>query len=100
LRWIRITGELLIKPSRIDVQIKINIYISSYLFWVITGTTSDTGLFRIDLGDISNGISHESKPLQLIKGDNLGSFTIDHTRFRLLVPLQAENTIIAVSLDG
>lgn len=67
---------------------------------MITGTTSDDGLFRLDLGEISNGIKHEDKPLQMIKGHNLGAFTVDHTRFRLLVPFQDDNTVMSVSLDG
>lgn len=67
---------------------------------MITGESLDSGLFRLDLGDISNGIKHESQPYQMIRGQSLGAFTVDHTRFRLLVPFQNENTIKAVSLDG
>lgn len=75
-------------------------FLCSYLFWVITGNSSECGLFRLDLGDISNGIKHEDKPMTMIKGGNLGAFTVDFTRFRLLVPVQDENTVFSVSLDG
>ncbi|XP_058444154.1 protein sevenless isoform X2 [Malaya genurostris] len=73
---------------------------NGYLFWVISSRTPDAGLFRLDLGDISNGVKHEIKPLQLNNHHNLGAFSIDHTSFRVLVPDQDANTVLAVSLDG
>lgn len=88
-------GGLNKKPDHIDVD-----PYNGYLFWVITGDTIDSGLFRLDLGDISNGVKHDVQPLPMIKGENLGAFTVDHTRFRLLIPLQNNNTVISVSLDG
>lgn len=83
------------KPDQIEVD-----PYNGYLFWVVTGTTHDTGLFRLDLANISNGVKHDDKPSQLIRGNNLGAFAIDHVRFRLLVPFQSENTIYSLSLDG
>jgi len=83
------------KPGHIEVD-----PYNGYLFWLIPGSTSNSGLFRLDLGDISNGVKHEVKPLQMIQGGNLGAFAIDHTRFRILVPSQNDNTMISVSLDG
>ncbi|XP_055536181.1 proto-oncogene tyrosine-protein kinase ROS isoform X2 [Wyeomyia smithii] len=73
---------------------------NGYLFWVISSRTPDAGLFRLDLGDISNGVKHEIKPLQLNNHHNLGAFSIDHTSFRVLVPDQDANTVLAISLDG
>ncbi|XP_050100949.1 protein sevenless isoform X2 [Anopheles aquasalis] len=95
---------------------------NGYLFWVIgdpgtgdpppqqpgadgqpspgvTGPTGPTGLFRLDLGDISNGVRHEIRPLQMVPGPHLGAFAIDHTNFRVLVADQRANTVLAVSLD-
>lgn len=73
---------------------------NGYLFWVIPGDEVDGGLYRLDLGDITNGMKHEMTPLLMIKGRNLGAFTVDHSRFRLSVPMQSENTIMSVSLNG
>ncbi|XP_055642898.1 proto-oncogene tyrosine-protein kinase ROS isoform X2 [Toxorhynchites rutilus septentrionalis] len=73
---------------------------NGYLFWVIGSRSADAGLFRLDLGDISNGVKHEIKPLQLNNRHNLGAFSIDHTSFRVLVPDQDANTVLAISLDG
>lgn len=79
----------------------INFTFHSYLFWVIAGgSTSSDGLFKLDLGEISNGIKHETKPIRLIERKKLGAFVVEATRFRLLVPFQNENTIMAVSLNG
>ncbi|XP_049539733.1 protein sevenless isoform X3 [Anopheles darlingi] len=98
---------------------------NGYLFWVIGGQTGGeqltdqqhqqqqqqqvsegpavtigpTGLFRLDLGDISNGVRYEIRPLQMISGPHLGAFAIDHTNFRVLVADQRANTVLAVSLD-
>ena len=81
------------------VHIEVDPY-NGYLFWVIPNDDIDSGLYRLDLSEISNEIKHESKPFQMIKGKHLGAFIVDHTRFRLLVPMQNENTIMSVSLNG
>lgn len=70
-----------------------------YLFWVVQGPVGG-GLFRLDLADISNGVKHEVIPDQILSSPHLGAFTVDHTSFRILVPKQDENTVVAVSLDG
>jgi proto-oncogene tyrosine-protein kinase ROS len=88
-------GGLTGKPVHIEVD-----PYNGYLFWVIPNEDVDSGLYRLDLGEISNGIKHESHPYQMIKGKNLGAFMVDHTRFHLLVPMQNENTVISVSLNG
>ncbi|GAB0094112.1 Tyrosine-protein kinase receptor [Sergentomyia squamirostris] len=89
------TAGLVRRPDHIEVD-----PFNGYLFWVITGHTMDSGLFRLDLGDISNGVKHKVKPLHMIQGQNLAPFTVDHTRFRILVPMQDNNTVFSVSLDG
>ncbi|XP_035904405.1 protein sevenless isoform X2 [Anopheles stephensi] len=73
---------------------------NGYLFWVVGGTGADAGLFRLDLGDISNGVRHEIRPLQMVSEHNLGAFTLDHANFRVLLADQGLNTVLAVSLDG
>ncbi|XP_070506786.1 proto-oncogene tyrosine-protein kinase ROS isoform X3 [Chironomus tepperi] len=89
-------GGLNEKPAYIEVD-----PYNGYLFWVITGeSASSDGLFKLDLGEISNGIKHETKPNRLIAGTKLGAFVVEPTRFRLLVPYQNDNTIMAVSLNG
>lgn len=88
-------GGLNGKPSHIEVD-----PYNGYLFWVIPDEVVDSGLYRLDLGEISNGIKHETKPFQMIKGKNLGAFIVYHTRFRLYVPMQSDNTIVSVSLNG
>ncbi|XP_054270502.1 proto-oncogene tyrosine-protein kinase ROS isoform X2 [Macrosteles quadrilineatus] len=72
---------------------------NGYLFWVVQGPVGG-GLYRLDLADISNGVKHEVIPDQILASPHLGAFTVDHTSFRILVPNQAENTVVAVSLDG
>ncbi|XP_037919299.1 protein sevenless isoform X2 [Hermetia illucens] len=83
------------KPNHIQVD-----PYNGYLFWIISGYHSDTGLFRLDLRDISNGVKHNVTPDKLIEGNNLGAFVVDYAKFRVLVPLQDNNTVIAVNLDG
>ncbi|XP_065076468.1 proto-oncogene tyrosine-protein kinase ROS isoform X3 [Ochlerotatus camptorhynchus] len=83
------------KPTHFEVD-----PFNGYLFWVMSSDSSDAGLFRLDLGDISNGVKHEINPLQLNNVHNLGAFTIDHVRFRVLVPDQKNNTVLSISLDG
>uniref|UniRef100_A0A182IPU5 Tyrosine-protein kinase receptor n=1 Tax=Anopheles atroparvus TaxID=41427 RepID=A0A182IPU5_ANOAO len=73
---------------------------NGYLFWVVGGGRADAGLYRLDLGDISNGVKHEIKPLQMARGRNFGAFAIDHTNFRVLIADQGLNTVLSVSLDG
>ncbi|KFB37897.1 AGAP000015-PA-like protein [Anopheles sinensis] len=73
---------------------------NGYLFWVIGGSRADSGLFRLDLGDISNGVKHEIKPQQIVPGRNFGAFAIDHTEYRVLIADQNLNTVLSVSLDG
>ncbi|XP_020283790.1 proto-oncogene tyrosine-protein kinase ROS isoform X2 [Pseudomyrmex gracilis] len=68
---------------------------NGYIFWI-----TKSGLFRLDLADISNGIKHEVKPYSVLKEEKLGAFTVDHTNFRLLVSHQKNNTVLSVSLDG
>ncbi|XP_046671359.1 proto-oncogene tyrosine-protein kinase ROS-like [Homalodisca vitripennis] len=71
-----------------------------YLFWVMIQGPVGGGLYRLDLADISNGVKHEVIPDQILSSPHLGAFTVDHTSFRILVPNQLENTVVAVSLDG
>lgn len=69
------------------------------MFWVIQGPVGG-GLYRLDLADISNGVKHEVTPDLILSSPHLGAFTVDHTSFRILVPDQFKNTVVAVSLDG
>ncbi|XP_043257692.1 proto-oncogene tyrosine-protein kinase ROS isoform X3 [Colletes gigas] len=80
----------LTRPSHIEVD-----PYNGYLFWVTRG-----GLYRLDLADISNGVKHEVQPYLILEDANLGTFTVDHTNFRLLVPHHSRNTVMSVSLDG
>ncbi|XP_053678090.1 proto-oncogene tyrosine-protein kinase ROS [Anopheles nili] len=73
---------------------------NGFLFWVVGGVRPDAGLFRLDLGDISNGVRHEIRPQQMVRGRNLGAFALDYANFRVLVADQGNNTVLAVSLDG
>uniref|UniRef100_A0A182N0T5 Tyrosine-protein kinase receptor n=1 Tax=Anopheles dirus TaxID=7168 RepID=A0A182N0T5_9DIPT len=73
---------------------------NGYLFWVVGGTGPDAGLFRLDLGDISNGVRHEIRPLHVVRERDLGAFTLDHANFQVLLADQGNNTVLAVSLDG
>ncbi|XP_062538058.1 proto-oncogene tyrosine-protein kinase ROS isoform X3 [Armigeres subalbatus] len=73
---------------------------NGYLFWVISGFGKDAGLFRLDLGDISNGVKHEISPHRLNSLHNLGAFTVNHANFRVLVSDQTNNTVLSISLDG
>lgn len=94
-RRVLAVGGLNGKPSHIEVD-----PYNGYLFWVIPLDAVDNGLYRLDLGEISNGIKHETKPFPMVRGKNLGAFIVDHARYRLLVPMQDDNTIMSVSLNG
>ncbi|KAG7201761.1 hypothetical protein KM043_004482 [Ampulex compressa] len=80
----------LTRPSHIEVD-----PYNGYLFWVTRGS-----LYRLDLADISNGVKHEVQPYLILEDVHLGTFTVDHTNFRLLVPYHTDNTVMSVSLDG
>lgn len=74
---------------------------NGFLFWVITGQSNASGLYRLDLGDISNGVKHDViAPKQILKHHNLGAFTVDYVNFKLLVPFQTNNTVMSVTFDG
>lgn len=85
---------LLTKPHHIEVD-----PYNGYLFWVMDGN-SRPGLYRLDLADISNGIKHDITPDIILEQPNLGAFTVDHTKFHLLVPDHNNNTVYSVSFDG
>ncbi|XP_073955418.1 receptor protein-tyrosine kinase sevenless isoform X2 [Choristoneura fumiferana] len=72
---------------------------NGYLFWALRGVERG-GLYRLDLADISNGVRHEAPPELIVRDAHLGSFTVDHADFRLLVAHLRRNTVLAVSLDG
>lgn len=62
--------------------------------------TSRSSLYRLDLADISNGIKHDIQPDIILEQPNLGAFTVDHTKFHLLVPDHTNNTVFSISFDG
>lgn len=72
---------------------------NGYLFWTIRDWNNG-GIFRLDISDVSNGIKHEVKVEQILTEPNLGAFIVDYSNFRLFVPNQGSNTMLAVSLDG
>lgn len=83
-------------PSR-PLHVQVDPY-NGFLFWALGGPRG--GLYRLDLAEVSNGIKHESRPALLLEDPHLGAFVVDHANFRLLVPHHANNTVLAVSLDG
>lgn len=85
-------------PSR-PLHVQVDPY-NGFLFWVLGGAGQRGGLYRLDLAEVSNGIKHESRPTLLLEDPHLGAFVVDHANFRLLVPHHANNTVLAVSLDG
>lgn len=58
------------------------------------------GINRLDLANISNGIKHDVNPKLLLQEDNLGAFTVDYAKYRLIVSNEGKNTIYSVSFDG
>lgn len=58
------------------------------------------GLYRLDLANISNGIKHDVIPKLLLQERNLGAFTVDYAKYRLIVSSQGRNTVNSVSFDG
>lgn len=88
-------GGLTGRPTHIEVD-----PYNGYLFWVIPKESVDSGLYRLDLGEISNGIKHETRPFPIIKGGNLGAFIVFYSRVHLYVSMQDNNTITSVSLNG
>lgn len=83
------------KPSHFEVD-----PYNGYLFWVIGGMSDESGLFRLDLGDVSNGVKHEVVPFLMLSKSDLGAFALDYIRFKILIPLQKNNTVISMDLDG
>lgn len=89
------TGGLFQKPLHIEVD-----PFNGFLYWVISGHSADSGLYRLDLSDISNGVRHHGKPVLFHLNSNPGAFVIDHRTSKVLVPLQDNNTVVSVSSDG
>jgi proto-oncogene tyrosine-protein kinase ROS len=83
------------RPSCIEVD-----SFNGYLFWTVNGKSSVSGLFSLDLADISNGVKHEDRPSHMIVGKNVGAFVVAHKSYRLLVPFQDNNTIISMTIKG
>lgn len=73
---------------------------NGYLYWVITGRSAESGLYRLDLGDISNGVKHTEKPFHIPLNSNPGGFVIEHRLSKVFVALQDNNTVVSVSFDG
>lgn len=73
---------------------------NGYLFWSIRGATDESGLFRLDLSAVSNGVRREIKPFIVMQGTNIGAFTIDYAQFSLYIPMEAKNTIYQIDFDG
>ncbi|XP_037036977.1 protein sevenless isoform X3 [Bradysia coprophila] len=90
-----VLAGLMKQPSHIEVD-----PYNGYLFWVISGQSDESGLFRLDLGDVSNGVKHETVPFPMWSRWNIGAFTLDYISFKILVPLQDNNTVISMDLDG
>lgn len=78
---------LLVKPSHFEVD-----PYNGYLFWTFNGTPDD-GLYRLDLGDV------EVKQFRMSNASAIGSFVLDYTNFKILLPLQ-NNTVISMDLEG
>lgn len=87
------TGGLFKQPIHIEVD-----PYNGYLYWVITNAGEDSGLYRLDLGDISNG--HKGKPVHIHLSSKPGAFVIDHRLSKVYVPLQDNKTVVSVSFDG
>lgn len=81
---------LLHKPTHFEVD-----PYNGYLFWGMA-----SGIYRLDLADVSNGVKHEVKPFKITSEKNLGAFTVDHEDFKILVAHQNKNTVISISFDG
>lgn len=73
---------------------------NGYLYWVISGLTSDSGLYRLDLADISNGVRHKGTPTHIYLDRNPGAFVIHHKLSKVYVALQDNNTVVSVSFNG
>ncbi|XP_066156235.1 proto-oncogene tyrosine-protein kinase ROS isoform X1 [Euwallacea fornicatus] len=73
---------------------------NGYLFWAIRDYSDLGGIYRLDLSDISNGIKHEKTAAKILSATDVGAFIVDYPNFRLFVPDQKKNTILAVSVDG
>lgn len=73
---------------------------NGYLFWSIRGTSDESGLFRLDLSVVSNGVRREVTPFTVKKGPNIGAFTIDYAQFSLFIPIESDNAMIQIDFDG
>lgn len=73
---------------------------SRYLFWSLNVNELDSGIFRLDLSDVSNGVKHEINPTSIFKDFRVGVFNIDYVHYKLIVPDEASNTVIAMDLNG
>lgn len=72
-----------------------------FLFWSAdTHPKPKVGLYRLDLANISNGIKHDVNPKLLRQEANLGAFTVDYAKYRLIVSSEGKNTVNSVSFDG
>lgn len=75
------------KPSHFEVD-----PYNGYLFWTFNGTPNE-GLYRLDLGDV------EVRQYRMSNASTIGSFVLDYTSFKILLPLQ-NNTVISMDLEG
>lgn len=61
---------------------------------------SDGGIFRLDLSDVSNGVKHEINPTLIFDSDLVGVFAIDYIHYKLIVPIEKQNTVKSMDLNG
>lgn len=71
-----------------------------YLFWSLNVSEIDVGIFRLDLSDISNGVKHEINPTNIFNQYRVGVFNIDYVHYKLIVPIEPLNTVMAMDLNG
>lgn len=89
------TGGIFERPVQIEVD-----PFNGYLYWVISGVSASSGLYRLDLADISNGVKHNGTPMHIYLGSNPGAFVIYHRTSKVFVALQDRNTVVSVSFNG
>lgn len=61
---------------------------------------TDSGLFRLDLGDFSTDVKHETKPKHIFSQNEVGVFAIDYINYKILVPIEELYATISIDLNG
>lgn len=75
---------------------------NGYLYFLLNGAQSNTGLYRIDLADLGSGERRMNQAnIQLIyQNQQISTFAVNYFDYRILFPVTISKSIFSITIDG